>query len=357
MKKSKKWISLLLAGALATGFAGCSGGNSVKTDTAGISETGAAEDGQAETQPDGEKTGGSEAKTSYPDKTVKIILPYAAGGDTDLNARLAAKYLTQELGQTVVVSNMTWASGTVASQYVKDAKPDGYEMMFNHNNVLIHKLLGLADYSYDSFAVAATIVSDNATGLVVPADSKYQTLQDLIDDAKANPGKIIYATQAGAFTTLLGLVLEDKAGIDLNIVDAGGAAEQITAMLGGQSDVSAFPYGLVKDQVTAGKMRYLCIFAEEDNPLIAGVPTAKEEGIDLALTRKYSFYMPKDTPQEVIDTFSSALKKVSENPQFIEESNAMFATPDYMDQKETEEYLREMDALYAQYSEALKSAQ
>lgn len=352
MKKSKKVMSLLMAGMMISGLLGCSGGGADKTETAKAKEANPA---AAEVT---EAASAEQKETSaYPDKTVKVILPYAAGGDTDLNARLASKYLTEELGQTVVVSNMTGASGTVASQYVKDAKPDGYEMMFNHNNVLIHKVLGLADYSYDSFAVAGTIVSDNATGLVVPADSKYQTLQDLIDGAKENPGKIIYATQAGAFTTLLGLVLEDKAGIDLNIVDAGGAADQITAMLGGQSDVSAFPYGLVKDQVAAGKMRYLCIFADEENPLIEGVPTAKEEGIDLALTRKYSFYMPKDTPQDVIDTFSAALKKVSENPQFMEESNAMFATPDYMDQKATEQYLSEMETLYAQYADALKSAQ
>ncbi len=341
----RKGLGLLLASAMVMGMAGCSSG-----DTASSASGSAA----ASTSADASAASDS---SNYPDKTVKVVLPYAAGGDTDLNARLASKYLTEELGQTVVVSNMTGASGTVASKYVKDATPDGYEVMFNHNNVLLHKLLGLADYTYSDFRTAGVIVSDDATGIVVPADAPYDTLQDLIDDAKDRPGEIIYATQAGAFTTLLGLVLEDKAGIDLNIVDAGGAADQITAMLGGQSDVSAFPYGLVKDQVAAGKMKYLCIFAEEENPLIEGVPTAKEAGVDISLTRKYAFFMPKDTPDEVVQTFTDALKRVSENPDFIEESNAMFATPDYMTPEETDAYFAEMEEIYNQYGDLMKTAQ
>lgn len=341
MKKIwKSGLSLVMAGMMAFSLAGCSQNTEKKE----------AEQSGAAPQEKGEEN-------NYPEKTIKVVLPYAAGGDTDLNARLASKYLTEELGQTVVVSNMTGASGTVASKYVKDAKPDGYEIMFNHNNILLHKLLGLADYSYSDYKSAGTIVSDDATGIVVPADSPYETLQDLIDDAKERPGEIIYATQAGAFTTLLGLVMENEAGIDFNIVDAGGAADQITAMLGGQSDVSAFPYGLVKDQVAAGNMKYLCIFAEEENPLIPGIPTAKEAGLDITLTRKYAFFMPKDTPDETVQVFTDALKRVAENPEFIEEANVMYATPDYMTPEETDQYFAEMEEIYEQYGDALKTAQ
>ena len=342
MKRMWKWgICFLAAGTMVFNLAGCSSGS------------------DSSKQKDGQESSGSEpiSESGYPEKTIKVVLPYAAGGDTDLNARLASKYLSEKLGQTVVVSNMTGASGTVASKYVKDAQPDGYEIMFNHNNILLHKILGLADYSYNDYKSGGAIVSDDATGIVVPADSPYETLDDLIKDAENRPGEIIYATQAGAFTTLLGLVMEDQAGIDLNIVDAGGAADQITAMLGGQSDVSAFPYGLVKDQVAAGNMKYLCLFAEDENPLIPGVPTAKEEGLDITLTRKYAFFMPKDTPDEVVQVFADALKKVSENPEFIEESNAMYATPDYMTPEETEQYFAEMETIYAQYQDALKTAQ
>lgn len=298
----------------------------------------------------------SMAAPAYPVKPIKIILPYGAGGDTDLNSRVTAKYLTKELGQPVVVNNMTGASGTVASKFVKEATGDGYTVMFNHNNILLHKLLGLADYSYESFSPAGMIVSDEATGIVVPANSPFKTLKDLIDAAKAKPGEIIYATQAGAFTTLLGLVFEDKTGADLHIVDAGGAAEQITAMLGGQSQVSSFPYGLVKDQVAAGKMRYLCLFADERNPLIKDVPTAKEQGVDMSLTRRYGFYMPKNTPAEVVSTFATALEKVSKDPGFIKDSTAMFATPNYFSPEESVEYLKSMEEAYKEYADALRNA-
>lgn len=298
----------------------------------------------------------AEVKVVYPKSTVKVVLPYGAGGDTDLNSRIISKYLTNKFGQTFVVQNMTGASGTVASKYIKnEAKPDGYEVMFNHNNVVIHKLLELVDYSYEAYKLGGTMFSDNSTCLVVNKNSTYSTLGDLIAGAKANPGKVIYGTQTGAFTTLLGYVLEDKAGIDLNVVDVGGAAEQITSLLGDQVNVSAIPYGLIKDQVATGNLKVIGLFAEARNPEISDVPTVKEQGVDITLTRKYGFYFPKDTPDDVIGTFTNALKELSSNEELKKEAGKIFMSIEYKSPAEMKTYYDETSAVYGKYADLLKS--
>ncbi|MDQ0338111.1 tripartite-type tricarboxylate transporter receptor subunit TctC [Caldalkalibacillus uzonensis] len=176
---------------------------------------------------------------NYPTDTIEVVVPAGPGGDTDINARTLAKYLSEELGVNMVVSNISGAGGTTGAQEVLKADPDGSKVLFHHNGFLLNNILGLADYTHSDFEVAGIAVLDEGNGFFVNAESEYEDLSDLIEAAKANPGKISIGTEVGSFTHLQLLAFQENTGTELNIVDAGGAADKIVALQGGHIEYYA----------------------------------------------------------------------------------------------------------------------
>jgi tripartite-type tricarboxylate transporter receptor subunit TctC len=292
-------------------------------------------------------SGSKEAEASdYPTKPITVVVPAGAGGDTDANARLLGKYLEEELGQPVVISNVTGAGGTVGANEVLDADPDGHTVLFFHNSLLLNRILGLTEDSYDSFKLAGIAVLDQGNTFMVSGDSKFKDLQDMIEYARANPGEVSIATEVGGFTHLQLLALQKDQNIELNIVDVGGASEKVTALLGGHVDIVPTSLGLVKDYVESGDMRSLGIMANERVDLMPDVPTFVEQGVNSEFEKFFFYGFNPDTPDKIVDAFSKAVKKVVNNEEYVKEAEKFLVTPTYLNPEEANSYIKKAEEKY-----------
>ncbi|WP_226527029.1 tripartite tricarboxylate transporter substrate binding protein [Metabacillus niabensis] len=325
MKKFIKGISLLVMGIIVAGiFAGCS----------------------QSTSQGGESSQGSSDKSNYPTKPITVVVPAGAGGDTDANARLLGKYLEKELGQPVVISNVTGAGGTVGANEVLDADPDGYTVLFFHNSLLLNRIMGLTQDSYDSFKLAGISLLDQGNTFMVSADSKFKDLKEMVEFARENPGEVSIATEVGGFTHLQLLALQKDQGIELNIVDVGGAAEKVTALLGGHVDIVPTSLGLVKSYVESGDMRSLGIMASDRVDLMADVPTFVEQGVNSEFEKFFFFGFNPDTPDEIVDAFSKAVENVVNDEEYVREAEKFLVTPTFMNPDEAFDYMKQTEEKY-----------
>lgn len=284
--------------------------------------------------------------SDYPSKPITVVVPAGAGGDTDANARLLGKYLEEELGQPVVISNVTGAGGTVGANEVLEADPDGHTVLFFHNSLLLNRILGLSEDSYDSFKLAGIAVLDQGNTFMVSADSQFEDLQDMVEYARANPGEVSIATEVGGFTHLQLLALQKDQGIELNIVDVGGAAEKVTALLGGHVDIVPTSLGLVKDYVDSGDMRTLGIMASERVDLMPDVPTFVEQGVNSEFEKFFFYGFNPDTPDEIVEAFSAAVEKVVNNEEYVKEASKFLVTPTFLNPEEAFDYIKKAEDKY-----------
>jgi tripartite-type tricarboxylate transporter receptor subunit TctC len=293
------------------------------------------------------------ADAKYPSKPIQVIVPAGPGGDTDLNARMLAKYLEKELGQPVVIVNVNGAGGTLGTRKVKDSDADGYTVVFYHPSLFLNKIMGLVDYTYTEFENAGISVMDDTNIFIVNASSPYQNLKDVTGAAKAKPGTLKFATETGGFTHLQVLAYQDAAKVKLNVVDVGSAAQRTVALLGKQVDMIGIQYGIVKDYISSGKFRVVGVLAEKRNPMIPEVKTFKEQGVNIAFSKFFYYMFPKKTPAAVVNRFSAALKKVSTNKDLKADLNKFMVTPVYMAPAEANKYMKTQDALYNKYKDLI----
>jgi tripartite-type tricarboxylate transporter receptor subunit TctC len=328
MRKTKRVVALGLIAAMAMGvMAGCA-----KKDAAQPAAT----------------------ATKYPEKPIQIIIPAGPGGDTDTNARLVAKYMEKSLGKSVVISNMEGAGGSLGTKQVKDAKPDGYTVLFFHPSMIINKIFGVTDYDFSEFEQGPMVTQEPGNGIYVGKNSKYNSLKDLIEDAKANPGKISYAIENGGLQHMMGLAFAQNAGIKLNFVDIGGQAAKNTALLGGQVNVSPGIVGNSASYVKSGDMKLLGIFAGERQEAYKDVPTLKEQGVDIDLVKPYFFLFPKGTPKEVVDKFDAAVKAACADAALAKDYEKFFIKPVYKSPADTKVLLEKQRDLYKKLYDASK---
>lgn len=281
-------------------------------------------------------------ESDWPTSTVSVVLPYNAGGDTDTYCRALFKSVGDKLGQTFVVTNLTGGSGVVAAKDVMSKKNDGYTLLFNHTGAsLVQEATGTVDFSYtEDFANCCTVAIDETYSLVAVAkDGTYgqysrgwENLEDMVADAKANPGVVRYSTVFGSTTQYVGQMLERDASITLDNIDVGeDAAGRMAALLGGQVDLLAVNYMNVKDYIENGDLICLGVMAEER---VDGIdfPTFVEQGYpDVVTAKKYEVKFPKGTDQAIIDKLAATCKEVVEDPAFAEVLSTYFAQPYYRD--------------------------
>ncbi len=228
MKKSAKLRLFALAMTLVVALAGC-GSNAASTD-------------------DDDQQAGNEAESTqeidWPQKAITVVVPASAGGDTDSYARIFGQYLEQELGQSVVISNVGGAGGTVGTRQVKDAEPDGNTILFYHGSALLNTIMGLADFDVRTDMQIADIPIKDNTQMLFADAKKFKSLQDVIDQCKAEPESVVFGREIGTQAHLVALALEDAAGVKFNQVDiAAGFSNLIAALMGGQIDVFFMTYG------------------------------------------------------------------------------------------------------------------
>ena len=271
-----------------------------------------------------------------PTSTVSIIIPAGAGGDTDLTARVFAQYAKEMTGVDFIVVNASGAAGSIAANQVLSAAPDGLTVLYGHNLVNVANVAGVTDYNYTAFKLGPTFAKNPANQLFVNPE-KYDSLEAFIEAAKANPGKLKACTEVGAYTYYLILAFEKAAGIDLDIVDVGSASDKVVAMLSKQVDVMPAAYLNCKDYLATGQFIALGAPTEERYDLIKDIPTFKEQGIDLVFPDcDYSFYFPKETPDEVIAWFDALVEAMEQNQECLDAISAITVIPYYLNSADSE---------------------
>jgi tripartite-type tricarboxylate transporter receptor subunit TctC len=241
--------------------------------------------------------------TAFPSKTIKIVVPFGAGGVADLTARTVAQKLAESLGQPVVVDNKPGAGGVVAGDAVAKSEPDGHTLLLMSNGTAVSAGL-FKTLPFDTlrdFVPISTLGSFDIA-VIVPADSKFNSLADLLAFAKANPGKLnIGSINIGSTQNLAAELFKTTSGMDAQIVPFNGTPAVITALRGGQIDAALEILGPVLSQINAKALRALVVTGEKRAEVLPNVPTAKESGLPGFVASSWNaLAAPAKTPKEVI---------------------------------------------------------
>lgn len=277
----------------------------------------------------------------YPDKPIRLVVPLAAGGGSDTFARLLATDLEEKLGQPLVIVNAPGAGTAIGSNEVLHAKPDGYTVLLNH--VAMHSLnaLGRVEFSYDDFAVVAgTTAVPNM--IAARADLPYDDLETLFAAAREEPDSIIAGVNIGAPNHLsIALAAERGGGAPFRYVQTGGATQTLTALLGGQADVGILTTADAASFKDSGEIKFLAILDDERADDFPDVPTAMEQGVDVRMVLDYYWYMPKETPEDRVETFADALEAVMDDPEMQARLTERFIPPTFTRGADAEQALAE----------------
>ncbi|MCU4118636.1 Bug family tripartite tricarboxylate transporter substrate binding protein [Variovorax sp. N23] len=270
---------------------------------------------------------------NYPSRPVTLIVPTAAGGTTDISARMLGVPLGAALGQTVVVDNRGGGNGAIAAIAVKRAEPDGHTLLMQYSGYhVITPLVSKQTPQWgpqDLTAVANVISAPQI--VVVRADLPYKTMAEFIAYAKANPGKVNYASSGnGSLQHATGAMLEQQAGIRMTHIPYKGTGPALQDLLAGQVDITFGTAPPFIPHIHSGKLRVLATTGKARLPSLPDVPTTAEAGLPrLDATSWFAIYAPAKTPKPIVDKLSAEIAKVLATPAFQKKAEEQGATADY----------------------------
>ncbi len=259
----------------------------------------------------------SASAQSFPTKPIKIIVPFAPGGNVDVTARIVAPALQEALGQPVVVENKPGAAGTIGADLVVRSPADGYTLLMGSNSTfsVAPALNPKNPYSpTKDFAPVASIAATPFILVVNPAGPK--TVRDLVARAKAQPGKLTMASAGtGSSNHLVGELFQSLAGTKFTHVPYKGSNPAISDVMGGQVDMHFDQVTSAGNQVQAGKLRALLVTSDKRAPTLPDVPTAAEAGFpSFGPINVTGLIAPAGTPRDVVDKLNAAVNKVLQQP-------------------------------------------
>ena len=261
--------------------------------------------------------GTAHAQGSYPDKPITMVVPAPPGGGTDLVARLYSDLLSQELGQQVLVDNKGGGNGNVGTAFVARAKPDGYTLLMQYsayhsaNPALIKDLNWKPD---DFVGVAMGAVAPHV--IVIAKKVPAEDLKSFIAYAKANKGKLNYASVgAGSVPHLGGVLLNKAAGIDLTHIPYKGAGPATQDLVAGQVELMIVTPPSVSGHIRSGNVKALALASDQRHPAFPDIPTTAEAGLPgFTLDGWFALFAPAGTPQPIVDKLNAAVNKALKVP-------------------------------------------
>ncbi|MPS76514.1 MAG: tripartite tricarboxylate transporter substrate binding protein [Achromobacter sp.] len=265
--------------------------------------------------------GAQPAHAEFPDRPLRIVVPFTPGGGTDIVARQLAKGLTDELGQSVIVENRPGGSTIIGTENVAKSPPDGYTMLmatFAHAvNPAIHKKL---PYDTERAFAPVALIGKSPNVLVVSPNSKFKfkSVQDILTYARANPGKLTFGSYGnGTSAHLAGELFKSLAKVDILHVPYKGSGPGINDLIGGQIDMIFSTSASVSGQVKNEQLRALAVTTQDRSPSYPGVPTVAEAGVPgYYVDSWYGVFVAQGTPGAVIDRLNAAIKNVSTKQDF-----------------------------------------
>lgn len=287
--------------------------------------------------------GSATAQSAYPSKTVTMVVPTAAGGTTDLSARMLAQAPGPVLGQTVVVDNKGGGNGNIAASIVKRAEADGYTLLMQYSgyHVISPHITKQKQWDQGDFQPVANVISAPQI-IVVRADLPVKTLPELIAYAKANPGKLNYASSGnGSLQHVTGAMLEQQGGIKMVHVPYKGTGPALQDLLGGQVDLTFGTAPPFMPHIQSGKLRVLAVTGKQRLPSLSQVPTTAEAGYPkVNATSWFALFAPAATPKPVVDKLAADVRAVVQSAAFQQKAQEQGATAEYLSPQQLGEQVR-----------------
>jgi tripartite-type tricarboxylate transporter receptor subunit TctC len=259
------------------------------------------------------------AQAAWPNKPVRIVVPYAPGGANDILARVLAEKLSPVLGQPVLVENKPGAGAMVGSDFVAKAAPDGYTLLMAASGPMVFNPVLVAKLPYNPLTDLApiSIVGSFPLILAVNESSSAKTFKDLVALSKASPDKSNYSYPAASFQLIMELV-KAKSGLKALNVPYQGSAPSINAVLTQEVQMTLIDSGPIAALVKSGKLRALAVTSEQRLASYAQVPTLKEQGIDLAVNLWSGLLAPTGTPEPILKRLQEEVARIMALPDVAE---------------------------------------
>ena len=274
---------------------------------------------------------------------IEITVLFPAGTSADVTARMLADGMSKHLGQRVLVVNRPGAGGAIGYKYVASQKADGYSLVWNSNSISTTYHSGQLGFDYKTFDAVARVLSESVV-LAVRADSKMRTLTELVADARRMPKSIsVGHSGIGSHTHISLVSLFSAAGVEVNEVPF-GAAQVVPSLLGGHVDaVVQFP-GALAGPIKQGQVSLLAALTQVRDPAWPDVPTAREQGFDVALDAWRGIAVPRGTPADVIARLENSVRKTVDSGEFRAAAAKLAVRPAFMPAAEFSELIAKEDA-------------
>jgi tripartite-type tricarboxylate transporter receptor subunit TctC len=282
--------------------------------------------------------------SAYPDRPVKMIVPWAAGGDTDNIFRPFAPLLQKHLGgQAVVIANVGGASGTRGAKEAKDAPADGYTLYAVHDYIHSTFYAGVADVSYTDFEPICLIAS-TASVLTASPKTPWKSWQEFLADAKKRPGQITVGATLASTSHFFPALIEQAAGVKFKYVSYEGLAPRMNAILGGHIDLTDSNL-TQKGKVDAAQLKFLAIATEKRHPEMPSIPTLKELGVNVVYDVNRGLMVPKGTPAPIVATLAKACAAAAKEQDFAAAMKKQGTDVRYLDRAAYGAWLKKNDEL------------
>jgi tripartite-type tricarboxylate transporter receptor subunit TctC len=283
------------------------------------------------------------AQAAYPERPIRMIVPWAAGGDTDNIFRPFGQLLQKHIGQTVVIANVGGASGTRGAKEAKDAPPDGYTLYAVHEYIHSTYYAGVADVQYSDFEPIC-LISSTPSVLTASPKTPWKNWQDLAADAKARPGQISVGATLASTSHFFPALIEKATGLKFKYVSYEGLAPRMNAILGGHVDLTDSNL-TQKGKVEAGQLKFLAIATEKRHPEMPSVPTLKELGVNVVYDVNRGIMAPKGTPADVLAKLGSVCAAATKEAEFAKAMRLQGTDVRYLGRAEYAKWLKEADDL------------
>lgn len=261
-----------------------------------------------------------ESLAAYPEKAIRLIVPFAPGGGTDQISRALGAGMAKALGQAVVIENKPGAGTVIGMDTVARSAPDGYTLVMATFAHAVNPSLQLKlPYDNDRSFEPVALVARGPNVLAVRTESPYKTVDEILAAARAKPGALTYASQGnGTSAHLAGEMFVNLAKVDLTHIPYRGASPAMTDLLGGQVDLFFGTAAAVSPLMASGKLRGIAVTSALPSPAFKGVPTVSASIPGYAVESWYGLYAPAGTPEEVIATLNTAVKEAVKAPDFVQ---------------------------------------
>jgi tripartite-type tricarboxylate transporter receptor subunit TctC len=277
-----------------------------------------------------------QAQPAWPVRPVQVVVPFPAGGPPDTLARTLAEFLTRELGQPSVVSNRAGADTIIGADAVAKAPRDGYMLLILGDSGVINSASGRKlPYDLKNDLIPVSMVLSGPQVVMVSADSRFKTLNDMVSFARAHPGKVTFASAGAATSIRISTeIFNAAAGIDALHVPYKGVAAALNDIIGGQVDFIITGMSAAVTSIRGGKMRGLAINARKRSDQLPDLPTAVEQGIDVDTSGWYGLFMTAGSPAHAVERVHAAMVRASADETVRATMNKLGGEPRVMTRQE-----------------------